>query len=134
MRISLAFQDAPDVHTLLAMTPVRDRGKLVRLALERYIAATDHPAGNVEAQIAAVSEWLRSRSSTHAADLNSERAHSSPQVIPTNIAQKEQAEPVAQSHISTTYVGAQSEMINQGKELAAVDEIESTSVRRWLTG
>lgn len=37
VRISLTFQEAPDVHTLLAMTPVRERGKLVRLALERYI-------------------------------------------------------------------------------------------------
>jgi len=43
------------------MTPVRERGKLVRLALERYIADTAHPAGDVEKQILAISEWLRSR-------------------------------------------------------------------------
>lgn len=61
VRISLTFQEAPDVHTLLAMTPVRERGKLVRLALERYIAETDHPAGDVERQIHAISTWLRSR-------------------------------------------------------------------------
>ena len=61
VRISLTFQEAPDVHTLLAMTPVRERGKLVRLALERYIAETSHPAGNVEQQIQAISTWLRSR-------------------------------------------------------------------------
>lgn len=47
VRISLTFQEAPDVHTLLAMTPVRERGKLVRLALEKYIAETAHPAGRV---------------------------------------------------------------------------------------
>lgn len=64
VRISLTFQEAPDVHTLLAMTPVRERGKLVRLALERYITATDHPAGDVEQQIDAISTWLRSRT-TH---------------------------------------------------------------------
>lgn len=64
VRISLTFQEAPDVHTLLAMTPVRERGKLVRLALERYIAETGHPAGNVEQQIHAISTWLRSRT-TH---------------------------------------------------------------------
>lgn len=62
VRISLTFQEAPDVHTLLAMTPVRERGKLVRLALERYITETGHPAGDVEQQINAISTWLRSRS------------------------------------------------------------------------
>lgn len=61
VRISLTFQEAPDVHTLLAMTPVRERGKLVRLSLERYIAETGHPAGDVEQQIDAISTWLRSR-------------------------------------------------------------------------
>jgi hypothetical protein len=61
VRISLTFQEAPDIHTLLAMTPVRERGKLVRSALERYIAETAHPAGNVEEQINAISTWLRSR-------------------------------------------------------------------------
>lgn len=61
VRISLTFQEAPDVHTLLAITPVRERGKLVRLALERYIAETGHPAGDVEQQIDAISTWLRSR-------------------------------------------------------------------------
>ncbi|WP_371766998.1 hypothetical protein [Massilia sp.] len=66
VRISLTFQEAPDVHTLLAMTPVRERGKLVRLALERYIAETGHSAGDVEQQIDAISTWLRSRA-THTA-------------------------------------------------------------------
>jgi hypothetical protein len=61
VRISLTFQEAPDIHTLLAMTPVRERGKLVRLALERYIMETGHPAGVVEQQIHAISTWLRSR-------------------------------------------------------------------------
>lgn len=61
VRISLTFQEAPDIHTLLAMTPVRERGKLVRLALERYIKETEHPAGDVEQQITAISAWLRSR-------------------------------------------------------------------------
>jgi hypothetical protein len=64
VRISLTFQEAPDVHTLLAMTPVRERGKLVRLALERYIAETGHPAGDVEQQIQAISTWLRCRATS----------------------------------------------------------------------
>ena len=62
VRISLTFQEAPDVHTLLAMTPVRQRGKLIRLALERYISETGHVSGSVETQIAVISEWLRTRS------------------------------------------------------------------------
>lgn len=61
VRISLTFQEAPEIHTLLAMTPVRERGKLVRIALKRYIKDTRHPAGDVEQQIGAVSAWLRSR-------------------------------------------------------------------------
>jgi hypothetical protein len=61
VRISLTFQEAPDIHTLLAMTPVRERGKLVRAALTRYIVQTAHPAGDVEQQISAISTWLRSR-------------------------------------------------------------------------
>lgn len=66
VRISLTFQEAPDIHTLLAMTPVRERGKLVRLALERYIKETAHPAGDVEQQIGAISTWLRSRETPNA--------------------------------------------------------------------
>lgn len=66
VRISLTFQEAPDIHTLLTMTPVRERGRLLRLALERYIAETAHPAGNVEQQISAISNWLRSRKSIEA--------------------------------------------------------------------
>lgn len=61
VRISLSFQDSPNVHTLLAMTPVRERRKLIFLALERYIDATGHPAGNIENQIEEISRWLRSR-------------------------------------------------------------------------
>lgn len=61
VRISVTFQEAPAIHTLLAMTPVRERGKLLRVALDRYIAETTHPAGNVEMQIIAISNWLRAR-------------------------------------------------------------------------
>lgn len=43
------------------MTPVRERGKLVRAALTRYIVQTAHPAGDVEQRINAISTWLISR-------------------------------------------------------------------------
>lgn len=61
VRISLSFQDSPNVHTLLAMTPVRERRRLIFSAMERYIEATGHPAGNIENQIEQISRWLRSR-------------------------------------------------------------------------
>lgn len=76
VRISLTFQEAPEIHTLLAMTPVRERGKLVRLALKRYIRDTGHPAGDVEQQIGAVSAWLRSRNINEGRQLN--EAHQPP--------------------------------------------------------
>ena len=68
VRISVTFQEAPAIHTLLAMTPVRERGKLLRVALDRYIADTSHPAGNVEMQIIAISNWLRARQPVRAED------------------------------------------------------------------
>ncbi|MGK5024854.1 hypothetical protein [Janthinobacterium sp. RB2R34] len=96
VRISLTFQEAPDVHTLLAMTPVRERGKLVRLALERYIAEIGHPAGDVEQQIHAISTWLRSRSGreeqTVATVLSSEAASLVAAVSATHV--RETAKPV----------------------------------------
>jgi hypothetical protein len=61
VRISLGFQDSPEVHTLLSMTPVRQRGKLVRQALEIYIAETNHPAGKPETQLQAIALWLTQR-------------------------------------------------------------------------
>jgi hypothetical protein len=79
VRISLTFQEAPDIHTLLAMTPVRERGKLVRAALTRYIVQTAHPAGDVEQQISAISTWLRSRM---ASDETAARFNSRPDMPP----------------------------------------------------
>ena len=62
VRVTLGFQDAPEVHTLLAMTPVRARGKLVVHALENFIKQTGHPAGDVSTQLAMVAQWLDARS------------------------------------------------------------------------
>lgn len=61
VRLSLTFQDSPEIHTLLAMTPTRERVKLVRLALERFIVGTGHPAGNPDVQLQAISKWLTAR-------------------------------------------------------------------------
>lgn len=96
VRISLTFQEAPDVHTLLAMTPVRERGKLVRLALERYIAEIGHPAGDVEQQIHAISTWLRSRSGREEATVVAARTSEAVGLVEAvNAAQvREMAKPV----------------------------------------
>lgn len=61
VRISLGFQDAPDIHTLLAMTPVRERRKLILHALENYIEQSHHPSGDVPTQLEIIGNWLKER-------------------------------------------------------------------------
>ena len=126
VRISLTFQDAPDVHTLLAMTPVRERGKLVRLALQRYIAATEHPAGNVDAQIDAISQWLRNRAPSNAADIAPGGGHPA---MPTAITRMEAIGPPLPAEASIQRLD------NQPGDGASVmaDGFESPSMRRWLS-
>lgn len=133
VRISLAFQDAPNVHTLLAMTPVRERGKLVRLALERYIAATGHPAGNVDAQIAAVSEWLRTRSSTPIENFISSGDLSPMGVPQSNTNLKEAIAPVLQANLLTQSHSSEHGKDRDGSLIATTVEVDSPSMRRWLT-
>lgn len=58
IRLSLAFHTAPDVHTLLLLTPTRNRGKLIIEALQQLIRSTGHPAGSREVQLKAVNAWL----------------------------------------------------------------------------
>lgn len=121
VRISLTFQEAPDIHTLLAMTPVRERGKLVRSALERYIAETAHPAGNIEQQINAISTWLRSRATMP--ELQG-RVHQSP-------AQCETAKDIAGLQLKGGTAAASSSTSNQvvgGNTEAPI----SLSIDRWL--
>lgn len=131
VRISLTFQEAPDVHTLLAMTPVRARGKLVRLALEHYIQETGHIAGNVNVQIEAISNWLRDRDS--ASNVN---------LIPdAKISEKIQAQPVIEKNVDLNSAKLLAN-INRGAEIAASVEpstenekavvSESASMKRWL--
>ncbi len=130
VRISLTFQDAPDVHTLLAMTPARERGKLVRLALQRYIAATDHPAGNIDAQIDAISRWLRNRAPVHAADLIPSCELLPTGAIPTDTNRKQPIAPTLPTDALAQRLGAETE--KDGATTTA-DGFESPSMRRWLT-
>lgn len=58
VRLSVQFHRAPDVHTLLFMTSVRERKKLITEALRMYIEQTGHPAGERSAQLKAVETWL----------------------------------------------------------------------------
>ena len=119
VRVSLTFQEAPDVHTLLAMTPVRERGKLVRLALERYIIDTAHPAGDIEQQILAVSTWLRSRKNADRA-----RSESCPAVVPLTPS----LESLAASN-SPRPLAASSAI--EEKEVQSINV--SPSINRWLS-
>lgn len=118
VRISLTFQEAPDVHTLLAMTPVRERGKLVRLALERYIAEIGHPAGDVEQQIHAISTWLRSRSGREEAIVVAARSSKAVGLVDAG---------------STTQVSDTAPPISAPSVLAVPDTPRSpASIARWL--
>jgi hypothetical protein len=121
VRISLTFQEAPDVHTLLAMTPVRERGKLVRSALERYIANTNHPAGEVEQQIHAISSWLRSRTPRKEAAVSTENAVSA-----------DDAYVVVETHQARNVSEHMPERSGPVPELAASPGPSSSSVKRWL--
>lgn len=118
VRISLTFQEAPDVHTLLAMTPVRERGKLVRLALERYIAEIGHPAGDVEQQIHAISTWLRSRSGREEQTVATTSTSGAPRLV---------------AAVSATQVRETAKPVPALNELAQKEApSSSSSIARWL--
>lgn len=118
VRISLTFQEAPDVHTLLAMTPVRERGKLVRLALERYIVEIGHPAGDVEQQIHAISTWLRSRSGREEATVVAARSSEAASLV---------------AAVSATQVRETAKPVPVPGELAQQETSSSSSpIARWL--
>ena len=112
VRISLTFQEAPDVHTLLAMTPVRERGKLVRLALERYIAEIGHPAGDVEQQIHAISTWLRSRSGREEQTVATVRSSEAASLV---------------AAVSATQVREATKLVSAASELAKKETSSSSS-------
>jgi len=120
VRISLTFQDAPDVHTLLAMTPVRERGKLVRFALERYIAETEHPAGDVEQQIHVISKWLRSRNAREESTAYAERSFESKCLVEARSAS------ISQVHDPGLPITEKSEFTSEETPET------SSSIARWL--
>jgi hypothetical protein len=126
VRISLTFQDAPDVHTLLAMTPVRQRGKLVRLALERYIVETGHSAGNVEAQIEAISGWLRSRNTPLNVPASYPTMSQTTEVGISSAALKDHLT----THITTTAIPLSTPTKPQISEHRT--EVAESSMKRWL--
>lgn len=120
VRISLNFQEAPDVHTLLAMTPVRERGKLVRFALERYITETAHPAGDVEQQIRVISKWLRSRNARGESTAHAERSFESKCLVKASSAS------ISQVHDPGSPITAQAEFSSEETPET------SSSIARWL--
>lgn len=129
VRISLTFQEAPDVHTLLAMTPVRERGKLVRLALERYIAETGHPAGKVELQIDAISTWLRSRATRGEMTMAFACRLEADRVIDTEGALQL---PDVPASLQARSKPAPAEAISQSDTAPEEVDISSSSIKRWL--
>lgn len=129
VRISLTFQEAPDVHTLLAMTPVRERGKLVRLALERYIAETGHPAGDVEQQIQAISTWLRCRAtSTEQATDAAKPPEAMRTIVTEGTRQFREFQSSMPAHTHPAPAGA----IDGNDATPDALDASSGSIRRWL--
>jgi hypothetical protein len=129
VRISLTFQEAPDVHTLLAVTPVRERGKLVRLALKRYIAETGHPAGDVEHQIEAISTWLRCRATSAEQATDAAQTHEVTRTIVTEGARQfsdVQSSTLARAHPAPAGV------IDGNDSAPDALEASSASIKRWL--
>lgn len=124
VRISLTFQEAPDIHTLLAMTPVRERGKLIRLALKRYIAETAHPAGDVEQQISAISSWLRSRIMIDGTPVSPNPPLAELQTIVRDV-----TVPPTLGGIPTPTLSAISRVVGDIAEATT-----SSSINRWLDG
>ena len=129
VRISLTFQEAPDLHTLLAMTPVRERGKLVRLALKRYISETGHPAGDVEQQIHAISTWLRSRGARMESAIDAANQLKVERII--------DAEGVLQfrdiaAPLLARSDGALAETTGQSATTPEEVDASSSSIKRWL--
>lgn len=129
VRISLTFQEAPDVHTLLTMTPVRERGKLVRLALERYVAETGHPAGDVEQQIQVISTWLRARTANTETSVNAvNELPTNPRSDPRGVMQFGYAS-AAQPTFAVPVLAS---TIDQTDPLREATEALSSSIKRWL--
>jgi hypothetical protein len=127
VRISLTFQDAPDVHTLLAMTPVRQRRKLVRLALERYIVETGHSAGNVDVQIEAVSTWLKGRNTQTYTESALPKKYELIQSHILNGAQK-MHDPTSDINITIE----KNVLVEDKKSTSQVQIASSASMIRWL--
>lgn len=129
VRISITFQDAPEIHTLLAMTPVRERGKLIRTALARYVEETDHPAGKVEMQIAAMTSWLRSRN-----DSLGKSTSSRPEfVVPTTHSQRDPTMMINTLHEDSPHHGPVLPTAAEGYDFKKEQTpATSRSFDRWL--
>ena len=129
VRNSLTFQEAPDVHTLLAMTPVRERGKLVRLALERYIAETTHPAGDVEQQIQSISTWLRCRATSTKQATDAARP---PEITRTILTEGTRQFRDVQSSMPARTHPAPAGAIDGNDATPDALDASSASIKRWL--
>jgi len=129
VRISIAFQDAPNVHTLFAMTPVRERGRLILHALENYIRQTEHPAGNVDTQLEMIANWLKARSEGEKAELKSGNHF----FYPTNINIIPEVDKSTQP--KTHPLPQQNDEIKfTESNHVSIDTTQSQSINRWLGG
>ena len=128
VRISIGFQDAPDVHTLLSMTPVRARGKLILHALEQHIKQSGHPAGQVSTQLEIISTWLKERST----GINADAPLSSYSLPVTEI-----INPVVTEKMTAVEASLPQSVLADSvaeNENSVSNENQSQSMSRWLSG
>lgn len=127
VRISLGFQDSPEVHTLLALTPVRGRGKLVLVALENYIKQTNHTAGEVSTQLAIIENWLKERSE------NKEKTPPNMPLRSDDFETKNQS--AASPSLKNEGIKMASQKIASFDDIGNQDPAEnpSSSINRWLS-
>ena len=126
VRISIDFQDSPEIHTLLAMTPVRERRALIYTALEQFIKETGHPAGDVDHQILQISEWLRERKGSGTVEVQVENSTS-------NIKNLEKGTPKDQFPVVFNN-GSPSVPDRINSSISINEEQSSVSATRWLNG
>lgn len=128
VRISIGFQDAPDVHTLLSMTPVRARGKLILHALEQHIKQSGHPAGEVSTQLEMIANWLKERSDGINNDIRpSNYSPPAPEIKKSVVTEKM---PLVEAYLPPSLIaGSAAEAENGGFKAN-----QSQSLSRWLSG
>jgi hypothetical protein len=89
-------------------------------------------AGNVDAQIEAISQWLRHREQAHGGELASRDDLPTTETISGNKNRKDPIEPALPPKTTTRRPIAEQGMDRSDSMTKTTNEFKSSSVRRWL--